>query len=419
VSEKDVTAAIVSVGTELTDGVIQDKHGKHIAALLKKSGFTTQKISIIPDDKALLRDELQLLFTTCSLVIVTGGLGPTSDDITRETVAEVSGRPLILDGTIWQKLKNLFAGREIADTNKKQAYIPEGFVTFENPYGTASGFAGSIDDTEVIVLPGPPHELIPMVEAHLLPYIKERFSPVERQAITATSFLVPESTLEEVLQQTLTGEKRWSTRVEPYRILFTLYNGSREELESSLQRIRGTLGANHVRKGEVVLAEELLALLIEKEIQLVCAESCTGGLIGKLITDIPGSSDGFWGTFVTYSNEAKTRMLGVGRETLENYGAVSRETVEEMAAAALERSSADVAVSISGVAGPSGGTEKKPVGTVWLCAATRAGTKAEEQRFHGSRDRIRRMAAVSAMLLVEDVVLNPERLDRAKNTDYI
>jgi len=409
VSKQSGKAAILCVGNELTEGKTGDVHGKYLSAFLRELNFTVVKILVIADEWERFVREIKGLLGEADVVIVTGGLGPTSDDLSREVVAEVAGVQLEFRQDIWDALVERFSGRKISETNRKQAYIPAGFTVFENPRGTAPGFAGGVDSGVVVALPGPPRELQGMVQESLRPYLMERFHVSPVSVLSATAFLVPESELEEVLQESRQGDVHWGTRAESLRITFFLRGGSEADREALFQAVQDRLSSERIHRGEVDAAWLVYKALELRSYKLVCAESCTGGLVTKLLTDIAGSSSVLWGAFVCYSNTAKEKQLDVDRRILEEYGAVSEEAVRAMAAGALSAAEggADVAIAISGVAGPSGGTPEKPVGTVWISAALRRRGKtviARQYQFGGGRDLVRRRSAVAAFLLIVELL---------------
>jgi nicotinamide-nucleotide amidase len=410
---EEKTAVILSAGTELTEGIIQDTHARFLASELTSMGFVVRRCTQIPDDAPLFREELERATRTSCLVIITGGLGPTTDDLTREIVAEAAGMPLEFHPAAWEALQARFAGRRISDTNRKQATAPRGFALLPNPNGTAPGFHGEVGDSVVVALPGPPSELRPMFSRSVVPLIRDRFgAPSQGDILWGTALMVPESNLEEGLRACARGGVRWGTRVEEDRISFSLRGGSPAERETLLVDLSAHFDPVRIRRGETRPSQLLMEALLEKKATLATAESCTGGLIAKYLTDLPGSSRVLWGGQVAYSNGAKTDLLGVGERTLQEHGAVSEQTARAMAEGAIAVSRADVAVSVTGVAGPDGGTSEKPVGTVWMAVALRSGgCQARRFNFSGSRDMIRRRTAVAAMLFAEAVLLGREFLD--------
>ncbi|NBB90484.1 MAG: nicotinamide-nucleotide amidohydrolase family protein [Spirochaetes bacterium] len=406
-SERQSRAAILCVGDELTEGRTLDRHGKFLSELLTELGATVDRISLVPDELDAYRREFLDLFPRVGTLIITGGLGPTSDDLTREAVAEAAQVELEFHEDIWEWLQNRFPHRRISETNRKQALIPAGFDVIPNEAGTAPGFVGSVDGCSVVALPGPPRELQTMVDRHLRSILGARFGVREAEVFWATTFMIPESELEEALQRHGEPSVWWGTNTEGHRILLRLRGGDAPAREAFFTRLREELGAERVVEGRAEIGEVVLNDLRRAGRRLVCAESCTGGLVAKLVTDIPGSSAGLWGGFVTYSNTAKTAVLGVLETTLAENGAVSPETAGEMALGALERSDgeAGIAVAITGVAGPGGGTEEKPVGTVWIAVAADGGiVKTRHVFLPRDRDRVRRWSAVSALLLVREAL---------------
>jgi nicotinamide-nucleotide amidase len=349
--------------------------------------------------------------------VITGGLGPTTDDLTREIVAQAAGVGLEFHPEAWERIRERFPGRAIPETNRVQATAPVGFSLIANRNGTAPGFSGDVREAFLIALPGPPGELRPMFSDDVAPLLVRTFGLEPAAAaglLRGTALMVAESALEEALRACRVAGVTWGTRVDEDRIAFSLRGGTGAEREEMLAALEARLGALRVRRGEKRPAEILAGALASSATSLVTAESCTGGLLGKYMTDIPGSSQVFWGGWVVYSNEAKGRLLGVDPRLLETHGAVSREAVTAMARGALECSPAGLSAAVSGIAGPDGGTAEKPVGTVWVACCLRGGEPAALCfSFSGSRDAVRRRAAVAAMLFAESVLCGREFLDTA------
>ncbi len=411
------TAVIISAGTELTEGIIQDTHVRFLASELSSLGFSVLRGVQIPDDVPLFRAELARATEEGCLVIITGGLGPTTDDLTREMVAEAAGVPLEFHQEAWESLLARFAGRTVSDTNRKQALAPKGFTLIPNPNGTAPGFHGVVNGAMVVALPGPPSELRPMFTTSVLSLLHEHFGGLPTADILwGTALMVPESSLEEALRACSRPGISWGTRVEEDRIGFSLRGGGREDRQAFFDALVQRLDAVRIRQGETRPALLLTEALLARSARLVTAESCTGGLIARYVTDLAGSSRVFWGGFVTYSNEAKVGLIGVQDDVLREHGAVSEQAVRAMAEGAVAASGAELGIAVSGIAGPDGGTPEKPVGTVWMAAALRSGGGVARMfSFSGTRDMIRRRSAVAAMLLGEAVLLGRDFLDsRAK-----
>jgi len=409
------TSTILSVGTELTEGSILNTHFRFLGSALRGLGFYTQRAVQIPDDVQVFRQELAQAIESTTLVVITGGLGPTSDDLTREVVAEVCAAPLRFDEAIWEDLVARYSarGRRIAETNRKQALIPAGFQVLPNRVGTAPGFCGRVKSCTVMALPGPPAELEEMFLGEAAALIRPSDSRDLSAAgeLMATALMIPESVLEQALLKARDREPGilWSTRIALDRIVFTLRGsdqGGRLKVFSDLVE---EFGRTRIRQGDVPPSVLVYRLLEQRAERIAVVESCTGGLVSKLLTDIPGSSQVFWGTLVTYSNESKTNLLGVSAEDLKSSGAVSEEVASAMSQGLLERTPAEAVVAVTGIAGPEGGTPEKPVGTVWVSARYRKGGHlCKVFHFHGNRDAIRRRSAVAAFLLTECVMLGVE-----------
>ena len=414
---RTVRAAVVCVGTELTEGIVQDSHVQRIGRLLFELGIELVSAHILPDTAAEIEDRVRRLTADVDLLLLAGGLGPTSDDLTRDCVAAAAGIPLDFHEETWQRLQEWGQrfGRRIADANRRQALVPRGFEVIPNKRGTAPGFAGPVRGCLVIALPGPPGELVPMLDGEVAPRLSRRFRLVRPEPQTASVFGVGESDLEEGLQKDAAGFD-WSTRVEGHRIVVTLRGagGAAAAFEALTRRFGGA----RVVRGDVRPGELVLPLLTNRGLTVVCAESCTGGGVTALLTDVAGSSAAVWGGFVTYANEAKLSALGVADELLEAYGAVSQECVKAMCAGALRASGADFAVAISGVAGPGGGTKEKPVGTVWIAWQRRdTPPEAEKFRFPGDREAVRRRAAVASLVGLRLRLLNDADKPYIRNRD--
>jgi nicotinamide-nucleotide amidase len=411
--EEQPASVILSVGTELTEGSILNTHFRFLGAELKGLGFNTQKALQIPDEPQIFRRELRRAVDSAALVIITGGLGPTSDDLTREVVAEVCEAPLRFDEAIWEDLVARYTarGRKIAETNRKQALIPVGFRVLPNRVGTAPGIFGRTKICTVIALPGPPAELEEMFLREAGPLIRLQLLKLEDPGsaeLVATALMIPESVLEQALQEAGNRDSGmlWSTRVAHDRIVFTLRGAQQQERMRVFEQLVGTFGRIRIRRGDVQPSFLLYQLLKQKGEIAAIAESCTGGLVSKLLTDLPGSSQVFWGALVTYSDESKMRFLGVPEELLKSAGAVSAEIASAMSEGLLEHTPVDTAVAVTGIAGPEGGSSEKPVGTVWISARhRRGGHLCKLFQFRGNRDAIRRRSAVAAFVLAECVLL--------------
>jgi len=397
-------AQVVSIGSELTDGVIQNTHFRYLGSQLKSLGFRVVGGVQLPDElETILR---ALGDVEAELIVVTGGLGPTSDDLTREAVARAAGAALEFHPELWQRLQERFAsaGRMVPESNRRQAFIPAGFEVLPNDWGTAPGFWGRLrTGAWLAALPGPPAELEPMFARRLLPLLAAAFPGIAGQAeLAATALLIAESALEDALRGFQREGISWGTRVAEDHIAFSLRGGQEAAREAVLAGLQEEFGAACLRRGFWRPAQILFQALEQRGERLGLAESCTGGLAAKWLTDLPGSSRVFWGGAAAYSDEAKERLLGVPRAVLEKHGAVSEQAAVGLARGLLERSSAHLAAAVTGIAGPEGGSPEKPVGTVWIAALHRDGrTLTRGFRFSGGRDLIRRRSAVATLLAAE------------------
>jgi nicotinamide-nucleotide amidase len=404
---------LLAVGTELSEGVILNTHFRFLGSALQALGISVLKGVQVPDEAGLFEAELRMSLDQADLVIVTGGLGPTSDDLTREVAARAAGVSLEFRDELWRQLLERYAGGTLAAgipaSNRKQAYIPAGFDALANSRGTAPGFCGAVGKSLLVALPGPPAELEPM----FLEQVVARLAPGAGQEGTGQEVLVgnvllsPESVLEETLQRLRRedlqeGEVRWGTRVADDRIVLTLRGGSKQQQERMFRGLCEELGPLLVRRADERPVERLFEILRTRGLTVSFAESCTGGLLCKLITDLPGSSQVFRGGIVAYDNELKTRLLKVPKALLGRYGAVSREAAEAMSAGLLSATHSTLGVAVTCIAGPAGGTEEKPVGTVWISGRTASGLHlCIDFHLRGSRDMVRRRSAVAALLVAE------------------
>jgi len=419
---KTVTAYILSVGTELLLGDIINTDAAYIARRLAVLGIPLYRQSVVGDNPQRLNAALEDAFAQADLVVLTGGLGPTADDLTKETVAAYFGLPLVRHAESEERMRSYFAasGRTMTENNLKQAMIPEGAVVFPNGCGTAPGMAVERDGKCAVLLPGPPSELIPMFEESVIPYLS-RYSGGTVYSLNLHMMGIGESAAEHVLAPLIAASE--NPTVAPYagegevRIRVTARAADRETAAAmcrgKAQEIRA-MGMDSYIYAETddparaadPAAYALLEALSRAGFTFAAAESCTGGMIGERITAVPGASEVFLGSVVSYANGVKENVLGVSRETLDTFGAVSEETAAEMARGAARLCGADLAVSVTGIAGPGGGTEEKPVGTVCfgICIGGQVHTETRHFSPRGTRERIRRQASGHAMRMALDAL---------------
>lgn len=404
------SAAIIAVGTEMLSPLRQDTNSLWLTERLEEVGITVLRKSIVPDDPEAIGEEISFAAGVAPFVLTTGGLGPTADDVTVPAVARRLGLSLRRDEIYLARMRERFARRGIpmAATNEKQADFIVGARVLENPRGTAPGFWIEREAKEYVILPGVPLEMREIMEERVLPVLRERTGrAVARRRVLRISG-VGESSIEELVTPVYA---KWKDH--PVTILASpgevqLHLRVRGEPEEAVRRLdqmeadfRQVLGSRIFSQEGEDLASSVGRLLRERGKTLAVAESCTGGMVAKLVTDVPGSSGYFLGGVVSYADAAKRDLLAVSEETLRGRGAVSEETAREMARGALERFGADIAVGVTGIAGPDGGTPEKPVGTVYFAVARRDGHEIGKKReFLGDRSAVRQAASQFALELV-------------------
>lgn len=408
-------AVILSIGDELALGQTVDTNAAWLSAKLAERGIPTLMHITVADDRPAIAEAIRDAIEQVELVIITGGLGPTDDDLTRFALADVMGVDLELDERSLGEIAEFFQrrGREMVQRNRVQAMGPVGVTMLSNPAGTAPGMTVEIDHTRLFCLPGVPREMIALWDKHILPAL-----PAEagRKILTAkiNTFGLGESDIAEKLGDLMARDRNPTvgTTVSGgvvaarLRSAFDDAQTAAEQLDAAIAEVEGRLGELVFSRGEVTLAEAVGNMLRGAGRTLATAESCTGGLVGKLLTDAPGASDFYRGGWITYDNGMKTSQLGVEANLLEAHGAVSEPVAAAMADGARHRADADFAVSVTGVAGPAGGTEHKPVGTVCFGLAGRdAETATHRAVFPGDRDLIRLRAALHALNMVRLRVL--------------
>ncbi|MGH7826223.1 MAG: competence/damage-inducible protein A [Candidatus Binatia bacterium] len=390
-------AVILSTGDELVTGRVVDTNSTVIADELGSAGIRVAAVLKVGDDKEKLLWALRHADALGDAVIGTGGLGPTADDLTTEVVALFLGTNLKQDDSVARSLRERFASRGLSwtENNLKQALFPDGATIIPNPVGTAPGFRVQLSPGKTLFwLSGVPQEMAAMLKQSVIPWLIQ--ARKEAEGITSCTFKLnglTESKLDDLLRPvTLGAHARLSFRTHYPELSLRLSVFGGEEREEIFERlrheIRRILGAFIYAESDKALEEIVGELLQKHQRTLSLAESCTGGYISHRITRVAGSSAYFMGSAVTYSNEAKVHFLGVHPETLERYGAVSRETALQMSTGIKQRSRTTYGLSVTGIAGPAGGTADKPVGTVWISIAGPEESAARLFHFHGERERI-------------------------------
>lgn len=409
--------SLLFIGTELTNGTVQDTHTRYITPRLGEIGLDVRSVQLLPDDRSISRD-LKREAALSDIVIVAGGLGPTSDDLTREIAADAADCALLFNQRLWESITERF--EHLSGTaNRNQAFVPEGFEPIPNKRGTAPGLTGSIGEALLFILPGPPREMQGMFDEDVLPFLRRKYGFHKEDMLEASCFLICESGLEEACKNIPSKRLNWGTRVQSSRISLYIRGGNKESRSAFLCSLQKHFGKERIRRGNIDLPSYVFGLLREKKKRISCAESFTGGLFGKTITDFPGSSEVFSGGVISYTVETKEKFLGIDRSLLDSSGAVSRETAVEMALSVRNISGADFGISFTGIAGPGGGTEKTPVGTVWIgLSSMEGGEYAFPFTVSGSRERIRSKAVIIGFLLVEMSLKENKSLDSKRMWQY-
>ncbi len=403
-------AAIISTGDELTTGRTVDTNAGYIADQLVAIGMDVVAILVVGDYPERIAWAWRQALAEADVVLCTGGLGPTADDLTTETVAHVAGVSLLADQAVADRIRQFFesVGRTMPANNLKQALFPEGATIIPNPIGTAPGFRLTLPTDHgpvpCIVMPGVPREMKQMLATEVLPWLRTaRGGGDEYRSHTFQTFGISESGLDEMVADVLDpSEARLAFRAAfPQMSLRVTVRGPAHEVDRRLEAaaavLRARLGQYCYGEGTTTMEAEVGRLLRDQGATIAVAESCTGGLIGHRLTDVPGSSAYLLADVVAYSNAVKRDVLGVPAETLERHGAVSCETAEAMARGVRRLIGATLGLATTGVAGPDGGTAEKPIGTVCIALDTAAGTRSRRYQFWGSRDWVKLLTSQVAL----------------------
>jgi len=403
-------AEILAVGSELLTPLRSDTNALYLTAKLLEIGIDTGARVTVADDAALLESAFRNALARADVVIATGGLGPTEDDLTREAAAAALGRPLHRDPALIEELKARFArfGRVMAAVNEKQADVIEGAVVLRNPRGTAPGQRVEAGGRLLVILPGPPHEMSPMFEDQVLPVLRERAGGRALRMRILKIAAMGESDVEQVVAPVYKTFTNPRTTIlggpGQVELHLTAEGASAEEAEARIEAlaspIRERLAGRIYSEDGRELNEVVGAMLQERGLTLAVAESCTGGLLSSRLTERPGSSAYFYGAWVTYANRAKVEDLGLDVALIERHGAVSEEVARAMASSARARAHADIGVAITGIAGPGGGTPDKPVGLVFIALSGAAGERVRRVHFPSDRDRVRYQSTQSALEMI-------------------
>lgn len=399
---------IITIGDEILIGQIVDTNSAWMAQKLNDEGINVRQIISISDDPEHIAETFAESAKKVSLVLVTGGLGPTKDDKTKDTICRYFDTRLVPDRAVLQNIEALLNRRGIAlnRLNRDQALVPERSLVFQNKLGTAPGLLLEKNGCSFIFMPGVPYEMKYLMEFEVIPHLRKNFQSTTIFHRTVLTQGLPESMLAEKIsawEDDLPAYIKLAYLPSPQGVRLRLSARGREmqemerEVERRIARLHELIGPNIYGFDEDSPAGSIGQFLTDKGWTVSTAESCTGGALARLFTENPGSSAYFKGSVVAYSNELKTGILGVGENMLDKHGAVSREVVEAMALGAVRLMHTDFALATSGIAGPGGGTEEKPVGTVWIAVAR--GETVVSQLYHFGNDRERNIARTSQMAL--------------------
>ena len=406
---------LISVGTELLLGNIVNTNAQFLAEQCASLGLSLYFQTVVGDNKERLESTIQLAMSRSDIIILTGGLGPTEDDLTKESVANVCELPLVLDETTKIRIEQYFKNsvyKEIPESNWKQAMIPNGAKVLENNNGTAPGLIVEKDSKTIILLPGPPNELYPMFKEQVAPYLNQ----MQPEIITSTTVKIcgiGESQVEDKIKDLI--KVQTNPTIAPYaktgevHLRITAKASSEADgkklIKPVVQELKDRFGIAIYTTKEESLEEVVINLLRKKGLSLATAESCTGGMLGSRIVGVSGASDIYKIGYITYSNKAKRKCIDVKKDTLKKYGAVSKETARELARGGAFQSGADVCLGITGIAGPNGGTEEKPVGLVYISCFYNNSIYVDKYIFKGNRQKIREQATVKALDTIRRCIL--------------
>lgn len=405
-------AYIISTGTELLLGTTVDSNSMFLAQKLGELGLKVMGKSIVGDNRETMSAAFRTGLDMADLVIASGGLGPTRDDLTKEVACELMDCELHLREEELQKIKTFFEQRQrrMAESNLKQAMFPLQATVLKNRLGTAPGMYLAKDGKVIVLLPGPPREMQDMYLNAVEPLLlKEEGLTGPGSQSRVIRILGPgESQVEDMLSEILDKGQDYGIALlaqdGEVLVKITVDSPNQEKASRRLDELcrctQDELGLNVICVGDDTLTGVVARQLLSQGFTMASAESCSGGLLSKMVTDLPGSSQYYWGSVISYSNEAKQSLLGVNPQTIEKYGAVSSQTAAEMAAGLKKVSGVDIAVSITGIAGPDGGSEAKPVGLVYIGLAFKETMEVKEMRFVGDRNSVRTLAAKSALDMV-------------------
>jgi len=409
---------ILATGNEVVDGEVVNSNASWLAARMRERGFETHFHTAVPDEEGLIDEALRRGVARANILLVTGGLGPTVDDLTLEVAAKTFSRPLQVHEASLERIRKFFQkiGRTMSPNQEKQAYLPQGSEPLSNEFGTAPGATWVEGNCRLAFFPGVPKEMQEMFLRHFVPLLSGLTAGAALARRDLHCFGLPEGQLDHLLRPLLNERRELDGVKLGFRVRFPqidlrLWTSDPQasvataRVEAAAQKIRSVVGESIYGEGETKLEDLVGELLVQHGKTLATAESCTGGLLASWITDVPGSSRYFLEGAVTYSNAAKVRQLGVSNETINRHGAVSSEVALEMARGIRIKSGADFGIGITGIAGPEGGSAEKPVGTVHIAVVHPEGEWEQKFLFPFDRQRFKQVAAAAALDRVRRILL--------------
>ncbi|HAG16894.1 MAG TPA: competence/damage-inducible protein A [Bacteroidales bacterium] len=407
-----MNAEIISIGDELLIGQVINTNASWIGELLNRNGIRVKQIKAIADDKTAIIQAIDAAFLSADIVLLTGGLGPTKDDITKHTLCEYFDTKLVFNEDAFLRIQALFRLRNyaVSPVHKAQADLPENCLALSNINGTASGMWFEKDGKVLVSMPGVPFEMKPMMEKEVIPRLLNKFDTSVIIHKTIVTQGVGESFLAKKIEEwedNLPTNIKLAYLPQPgiVRLRLSAFGDDKKKCEKAIadlvSKLADLIGEYIFAFEDILLEEAVGKSLKEKNKSISTAESCTGGYIAHLITSIAGSSAYYKGSAIVYSNEIKETILGISPETIQREGAVSEGVVKQMASAARKKFGTDFALATSGIAGPDGGTEEKPVGTTWIALADANGVYAQKFHFGENRERNIRRAALAALFMLK------------------
>lgn len=410
-----MTAEIICVGTEILLGNIVNTNAAYLAEKCAYLGLSNYYQVVVGDNEARLLEAVNTAKSRADVIFLVGGLGPTEDDLTKETAAKSFGIELEEDKKAKENIINILTkrGRDITNNNFKQALVPKGSTVLYNSNGTAPGIIMEENGKICVMLPGPPNEFIPMVEDQVVPYFLKKSDKNAIYSNVVKIIGVGESKAAEELADLISMTNptvATYAKTGEVHIRVTASAGSEKDAKALVKPVVKEIKSRYPDNvystdADETLEEAVVKLLSKKGLSIATAESCTGGLLSGTIVNAAGASEVFNGGYVTYSNKLKKKALGVKKSSLEKYGAVSKQVAGEMAKGALKEAKADIAVSTTGIAGPGGGSNEKPVGLVYIGCAVNGKVYVEKHLFSGNRSKVRQSAVVTALSMIRKYVL--------------